>query len=222
MKRRQLKTKGFILGSKTIGEKDRYVFIYTKDLGKFKAVALGAMNPASKFTGLLETITMCNFDMYQGPKSTIITEVKPEKIYKKIRTDFKKISSAILIAKIINDLTLEHENIPKLFDLIDESLTEIEKQNDESKILLISLSFVLKFLDLTGLLPDFKHHSFEQNEYHSKNIDHKYIKLLSFLREKPVSATGQIKLKENEEILIRDIIKDIVENETSRELKLPI
>jgi len=222
MKRQQLKIKGFILGSKTIGEKDRYVFIYAKDLGKIKAVALGAMKPSSKFTGLLETLTLCNLDLYQGPKSMIITEVKTEKVYKQLRTDFNKISSAILIAKVTNDLTLEHEDIPGLFELINESLTEIEQQNDENKILLISLSFVLKFLDLTGLLPDFKHHSFDQEEYHAKTLDHKYIKLLSFLREKPVSATGQIALKNEEEILVKDIIKDIIENETSREFKLPI
>jgi len=127
-----------------------------------------------------------------------------------------------LIAKVINDLTLEHEDIPGLFELINESLTEIEQQNDENKILLISLSFILKFLDLTGLLPDFHHHSFDQEEYHAKTLDHKYIKLLSFLREKPVSATGQIALKNSEEILVKDIIKDIIENETSREFKLPI
>lgn len=222
MKRQQLKIKGFILGSKTIGEKDRYVFIYAKDLGKIKAVALGAMKPSSKFTGLLETLTLANLDLYQGPKSMIITEVKTEKIYKQIRADFTKIRSALLIAKVINDLTLEHENIPNLFPLINETLTEIELQNDESKILLISLSFILKFLDITGLLPDFKHHSFNQEEYHGKTLDHKYIKLLSFLREKPVSATGQIAIKKEEEILIKDIIKDIIENETDRELKLPI
>jgi len=222
MKRQNFKTEGIILGAKIIGEKDKYIFIFSRDFGKMKIVALGAKNPTSKFTGLLETLNYCKFDLYQGPKSIILTEVKTEKNYKEIRKDLSRITTGFLITKIVNDLTEDNHPIPGVLDLMDQSLEEISKTKNEDKAFLIALSFILKFLDILGLLPEFRANEFRESEHHKARIEKKYLKLLNYLNKNPINSSDNITITKDEEIIIKNIIKDIFETETEKILKLPI
>ena len=213
MTKKHIKTRGIILGSKALGEADKLVFIYTRDHGKIKAIAKGALKPTSRFMGTTETLNLCNFELYNGPKRTLITDLELEENYKEIHKNFGKITKALLITKITDELTLEDTNSSEIFDLINNSLQELKRTKD--KTLVITFAFFVKLLDILGLLPDLK--NFES--FHTK-LEKKYKKLLNFLKKESFSKIKKIKLTKKEESQIKSLLKNLIENEIDKKLRI--
>lgn len=213
-KTRSLKTKGIVLGSKLLRETDKAVFIYTREHGKIRAIAKGALRLSSKFTGTIETLNFCDFNLYQGPKNTIITEIKQEKSFKTLRENLEKATSAIFIAKIANELIAEHVKTSEIFDLIEETLKEIVKSN---KTLIITAAFVIKLLNILGLLPNME----DIKNFHT-HLPIKYQKLITFLQKNSFSKIKTLTVKKDEAPIIKSILKDIIEQETDKSFNLPL
>jgi len=211
---KNLKTKAIILGSKILGEKDKFIFLYTRDHGKIKAVAKGALNINSRFNGTTETLNICDTELYKGPRNTILTEIKVEKNYKELSENFRRASSALLIAKMANDMTFENVSQPQIFDLLIETMSHISKNK---KNILTSCAFVIKLLDIQGFIPDFK----EDHSYHTK-FSMKYTKLLHFMKTQPLSEIEKIAMTKEEEQTLKNIIKEVIETETNKPFTLPL
>lgn len=199
---------GIILGHKNLGENDKLLFLYTEELGKIKAVAKGARKITSKFTGHLETLNICTFSVYFGPRNTILTEIITLKIFKKIREDLKKLKCGLQIAEITNELIFENQRIEGLADLMGKNL---QKLNLSAKPFLITQSYVVKLLNLIGLIPDFK--------TTKSTLELKYLKLLNFLKLRPLNEIEKIKLTIPEEKKLRTLLKNMVENQIEKSLK---
>lgn len=199
---------GIILGHKNLGENDKLLFLYTEELGKIKAIAKGARKITSKFTGHLETLNICTFSVYFGPRNTILTEIITLKIFKKIREDLKKLNCGLQIAEITNELIFENQRIEGLADLIEKNL---QKLNIGAKPFLVTQSYIVKLLDLIGLIPDFK--------TTASTLEFKYLKLLNFLKLRPLNEIEKIKLTIPEEKTLRTLLKNMVENQIEKSLK---
>lgn len=214
MNKKNLSTKGIILGSKVLREADKAIFIYTRDHGKIRAIAKGALKISSKFTGAIETLNFCDFNLYRGPKNTIITEIKPEKSFNALRENLEKATSALLIAKISNELIAEHIKTSEIFDLIEETLKELVRSN---KTLIITTTFVIKLLDILGLLPDME----DIKNFHTR-LPVKYQKLIKFLQKNSFEKIKRLAIKKEEATSIKSILKDIIEYETDKSFSLPL
>ncbi len=189
-----------ILGHKNFGENDKLIFLYIKELGKIKAIAKGARKMTSKFTGHLETMNFCNTSLYFGPRNIIITEIVATKNFKLIRENFEKLSTALKIAEISNKLLMESQQIDTLIDLLEETLTYLEKcKNPE----LVSYSYLIKMLHLVGFFPDLK-------SIHT-NIDIKYLKFLNFLKTSSLKEIENIQIQDDEKIEIDKILSNFME-----------
>lgn len=199
---------GIILGHKNLGENDKLLFLYTEELGKIKAIAKGARKITSKFTGHLETLNICTFSVYFGPRNTILTEIITLKIFKKIREDLKKLKCGLQIAEITNELIFENQRIEGLADLIEKNL---QKLNLSAKPFLVTQSYIVKLLNLIGLIPDFKNTA--------STLEFKYLKLLNFLKLRPLNEIEKIKLTIPEEKKLRTLLKNMVENQIEKSLK---
>ena len=214
--RKQIKTKGIVLGSRTLGEADKLLFIFTREHGKIKAVAKGASKPTSRFTGNTETLSMCSFELYQSLHTTLITDLKTEKNFgKSIHQNFEKITNALLIANISDQLLEEIDATEEVFDLLEETLDQLS--SSENKSLLITTAFLVKFLNLLGFFPNLK----DTNTYHTI-LSQKNRKFLNYLSISPYQKILKIKLTEQEVIETKELIKTIIENETGKAIKIPL
>lgn len=218
-KKKHLKITGTILGSRKIREEDKLVYIFSREFGKLKGIAKGALKPHSKFTGIIETLNTCSIELYQGPKNLIITEIRLEKSPKNIRTNYKKIAYSLLLAKITNDLTYESdtqsETNEEIYLLLQEHLKELDKAPPE-KALIIASTFIIKFLNILGLLPNFK----DSYSFHT-TIALKYRKLLQFLKDRLLKEIIKIALKPDEEETLKTILKTLIEQELDKKIELP-
>ncbi|MBI2634808.1 DNA repair protein RecO [Candidatus Peregrinibacteria bacterium] len=100
---------GIILGHKNLGESDKIIHIYSRELGKLRIVAKGARKITSKFTGHLETLNVFMASIYFGPRNIILTEITTERTFKNIRENFERLNSALSIADITNKTVYENQ-----------------------------------------------------------------------------------------------------------------
>ncbi len=202
---KSLNVKCIILGHKNFSEKDKLVFLYTQDLGKIKAIAKGSRSITSKFTGHLETLNFCTAKLYFGPKNIILTEITTDKIYFRKRTSLGTISNALDIAEITNQLLFENQKFKNLSKLIE---TTIKHLKSSRKKTLIKIAYIIKLLDKSGLIPDFKQTKISCEE--------KYIKFFNFIKSKSYSEIEKIKLTKSEKSYIKEVAKNLIHKETGK------
>ena len=196
-----------ILGHKNISEQDKLVFLYNDELGKIKAVAKGARRINSKFKGHLETLNICNISLYFSPKSTIIQEVQ---IIENLSRDYKfqKLESLLQIAEITERILFEQQILEGLVNLIEKTLNQIHISKKPS---LISISYIIKLLNISGLIPDYRENQLR--------IPKKYRKFLNFIKSHSLAEIESIALSEEEELYIKSFTRNLIEAETGLPFK---
>jgi DNA repair protein RecO (recombination protein O) len=192
-------TEAVILGHKNLGEKDKIKFLYTKEFGKLRAIAKGSRSIKSKFTGHLETLNFCKASLYFGPKNIIITEVSTKKTYLKKRNCLNTITKALEIAEFTNSLLYENQKLEALNEILEESLKFITTKTKKD---LIKKAYIIKLLDKSGNIPDFKNIK--------SNIEEKYLKFLNYLKKESLTNIEKIKLTKKEEEKIEILIQKII------------
>lgn len=188
-----------ILGHRDFTENDKLIFLYTEEFGKIKVIAKGARKITSKFTGHLETLNFAVAEIYFGPKNIILKEIITIKNFKKIRENLERLSAAIEIAEITNQILYENQKIDNLIELLTTTLQQLSTSNKPS---LTSQAYMIKIFDRSGLIPDFKNIT--------SNLDQKYLKFFHYLKTQPLNAIEKITLTENESFTIKQLIKKII------------
>lgn len=188
-----------ILGHRDFTENDRLVFLYSEEFGKIKVIAKGARKITSKFTGHLETLNFVMAEIYFGPRNIILKEIITIKNFKKIRDKFEKLSAAIQIAKITNQILYENQKIDDLIKLLTDTLQQLSTSN---KPALTSQAYLIKILDRSGLMPDFKNIV--------GNLEQKYMKFFHFLKTQPLSEIEKIILNTKETETVNKAVEKII------------
>lgn len=198
-------TLAIILGNKNFGENHKLIFLYSKDLGKIKAIAKGARKITSKFSGHLETLNIVEAQLYFGPKNILITEINTLKSFSgKSQKDLDKIEHGLQIAEVTHKLIYENQSFDNLMELLEKTLDQI---NISQKSTLITQSYIIKLLDKIGHIPDFK-------KLNSK-IEKKYLKFFNFIQKENFLEIEKICLSPSEEQTIKNITFKLLENATN-------
>ncbi len=148
---RNIHTQGIILKKHPFGENDFSVTIYSPDLGKIQATAKGARKMTSSAAGYLETLNICNFQLYKSSVRYTIVQCQIQEKFKTIGEDLDRAMMAGMIVEIFNKSTISSEHCSELFHLLRQSLRKIGKT---SQHFLTVESFKLNLLRQIGVLPD--------------------------------------------------------------------
>lgn len=188
-----------ILGHRDFTENDKLIFLYTEEFGKIKVIAKGGRKITSKFTGHVETLNFAMAEIYFGPKNIILKEIITIKNFKKIRDSLDKLSAAIQIAEITNHLLYESQKIDNLMGLLTDTLQQL---STSEKPALTSQAYMIKILDQSGMMPDFK--------TVVSSLEEKYLKFFHYLKTQPLNAIDKISVTEKENETINLVIKKIL------------
>jgi len=120
-------TEGIILRHQNFRESDRLLTVYTKDLGKLELVARGSRKITSKLAGNLEPFILTELMMVRGKNFDTITASETIQHFSAIRADFQKIQLASHYVEIIDNLIKVHHKDLRIFNLIKEVFSDIEK-----------------------------------------------------------------------------------------------
>ena len=223
---RHLHTKGIILRKMKQDEHDELITLYSPEFGKINALAKGGRKITSHFCGHLETLNICQFELYKSSYRFTITQAVISKSFKNIRNSFRSTMDALMALEIFQKTTSNEESFggEKLFQLLEKTLEQLERSQAS---LLIIESFKLRLMQNLGVLPDitvcsvcekrWDQHDLislsEDNHLichrcqpqfslpHKQRIDFKIIKLINFLLENDVLKSKLILNKEDTEKL---------------------
>ena len=236
LKSRNLSTIGIVLKKVNFSEFDQFITIFSKEHGHLEFVAKGIRKIDSHLSGHLESMNICNFQLYKGPKNYIVTHGAVITNYKNIRQNLEKTLLATLICEIFYRTTLTHDGSEELFSLLNTTLDLIEDDLDET----IEIErFKLRLLNILGVLPDisvcsFCHKRWQQEDKiivdgdghiscgicnkarsNPQEISFNIMKLINFLCQ---NQTAKIKLDHSQKSTLKQIVNLFLLNYLGKEI----
>ena len=191
-KHKSIKTRAIVLHKRAMGEKHFSVTLFTPTHGKIQAIAKGAREMKSKFTGHLDLLNICDIEIYEGPKNNIITECTLRNAFTSFRDDLDKFYISEDVAKMIKLFTTEYEESEDLYMLLTKTFIALAKYK-ESKLIL--QAFKVKLIGLLGNMPDLYHLNDTPFDHFSLNQK----KILKFLLTNEYEEIRKLKLNKKYE-----------------------
>lgn len=151
-----LKTSAITLKSRKWGEADRIVTLYTKHMGKIRAVARGVRRSKSRFAGSLEPFVLCHVNLFEKPGDHLyrISQVDLIEPFARLREDLTLMTAAARTANLVSAVTPDGDPAPRLFEILEDGLRSLQDSSDPS---LTTLLFEIRLLGQTGFKPQTDH-----------------------------------------------------------------
>ncbi len=111
-------TEAIIIGRTNLGEADRILTLYTRDLGKIRAVAKGVRRPQSKLGGHVELLTHSRLMLARGRNLDIVTQAQTITNFLPLKENLERAASGLYVAELVDAFTAERAEDPGLFDLL--------------------------------------------------------------------------------------------------------
>lgn len=147
------KAKGLIIKSYRLGEADKIVKIFTPDMGLISAVAKGAFNMKSRFSGRLELYNVIDCEFSQGRTLDIVSQAEILEIFNGISGDFLKFNYTQSLSEMILKTQSEKAasyNLFKLTYLVIKKMNNIDDSN-EVFLQMLLIFFMINFSKNHGL-----------------------------------------------------------------------
>ncbi len=162
-------THGFILSSRNIGEANKMLSIYTREMGLVKVIAQGIRLHKSKLRFTLQDFSYVNVDLVRGKEVWRVTSAKHINSFPLARASFSSLLLIMRVSKLLERLCGGEGPSETIFDdfiqalyLLDEK--EIESASREA----LELHLVLRIMNSLGYIGD----SDILAEYLSSSFDH--------------------------------------------------
>lgn len=143
-------TEAIILTSKNYSETSKIIHLFSKDFGKFSAIAKGAISPKSKFGKLLQPTNYLLITFYQKSPNQLqlLTNAEIVENFWNLQTDIQKSAYSFAIIETIYKLFEDYYENKKVFDLIIDCYKKMNTIDSDPNVIFIY--FLLKMLDHTG------------------------------------------------------------------------
>ncbi|MFH0969040.1 MAG: DNA repair protein RecO [Patescibacteria group bacterium] len=144
---------GIILNKKDVGETDRIYTIYTLESGKIMVLAKSVRKANAKLAGFLENFTLAEIFIAKSQGMGKITGSLVINNFPKMRENLEAVGSVFKSTELLNKLIKDENDDPKIFELLKEyleTMNNLDSQEDNFKLEIISLGFIFKLLEELG------------------------------------------------------------------------
>ena len=133
----------------------KIVTFYTKEYGKLKGIAKGARSAKNKFGSALEPMNRSMLVLYKKEHRDLhlISQCDTVEFYKNLVEDLNRMSTALGILELVNQVTHDEERKPELYDLLVETLQALD--SSKKNFLTYLQAFKLKLAAIFGYAPNF-------------------------------------------------------------------
>jgi len=145
------KATGFIIRSIDFKESDKIITIFSKEFGKFSAIAKGARKLESKFGASLDLLTLNELVFYDKESLKLLKEAHIINSFLALKKDYEKLNVALRCARLLNLLIKEGQIERCTFQLFEDLLKWVERAEGAK---LYELAFKLKFIKALGFAPN--------------------------------------------------------------------
>ena len=141
---------GIVLRTREYSETDLLVTIYSKERGKFSAIAKGARKVKSSLRGAVQPFMCSRFAVLPGKNLFTLTQGAVINPYLGLRDDLEKLAYGSYLLELVQLGTEEHKVHADLYYLLQAALVLLELGRDAE---LTARFFELRFLDILGYRP---------------------------------------------------------------------
>lgn len=150
-------TEGFILSSRNVGEANKILTIYTKEMGLVRASAQAIRLVKSKLRFALHDFSYSSIDLVRGKDIWRVTSATPITSFPLLRRDKDSLSIMAQVSKLIEKLCYVEQPNEIIFNKLIQSLylldvTHIEESEKEA----LELYLVLNIMNALGYIGDSK------------------------------------------------------------------
>ena len=148
------KTEAVVLKSMNYRDSSKIVTFYTRRYGKIKCIAKGARQLKSKFGAGLEPITNVSLVLYKKEHRDLqlVSQCDAIKTYKSIHGELERMAVALAVLELVNYLAHDEEGNDALYNLLVDTLDEIERAT--KNVLNLFFAFEIRCASLFGFAPD--------------------------------------------------------------------
>lgn len=144
------RTRAIVLQHRDFGEADRLYVLFTRTQGRTSAVAKGVRKATSKLGSSLDYFTELDIELARGRDLEVITGANIVDQHPRLRTDIDAYGHAAHLVELVRDLTQEHQENVRVYQLLAASLALLDDGVDPWHV---ARHFELGFLVATGYQP---------------------------------------------------------------------
>lgn len=148
---------GIILASDYYKDRDRILTVYTRGMGKIRAISRGSRSITSKLAPHLKVLDFVNLMLYDGKSLITITRAAEIESFRNLKNDYEKSAFALYAAELVNSSTLERFPDEEVFNILLSFLKYLDTVGGKTSVHLSGrdaiLAFKIKLLDALGLCP---------------------------------------------------------------------
>lgn len=116
---------GIVLKRINVGEADRILTVFTRDLGKIKVKAVGVRKITSKRSAHIEPLNYTCMSLYKGKGMYTLTEVTTKESFSSLKENLETIGFAYHLCELIDGLLPEGQENGQVFTLLKEVLYDL-------------------------------------------------------------------------------------------------
>jgi len=145
-----------------LGEADRIVTFYSRDVGKIRAVAKGVRRTTSRSAGHLEPFTLSDVMFAVGRELDVISQADTLEAFRAVREDLVLTTHAYYLAEMVDLLTEDRMENRAVFDVLVDGLRDLDgaassagaEGSAEARLVLIVCH--LRLLEALGYRPELR------------------------------------------------------------------
>jgi len=147
---RSIRAEAVVLRHSEMGEADRLLSLYTRQLGKVRAIAKGIRKIHSRKAGHLEPFTHVRLQFARGRDLFIITQAETIDSFLTLRENLTLLGHAAYVIELLDRFTYDEDENPGLFRLLVNTLSRLNTGPDFQTIVHY---YEIRLLDLLGYRP---------------------------------------------------------------------
>lgn len=147
---RSFRVEAIVLRHSDWGEADRLLGLFTRELGKVRAIAKGVRKLRSRKAGHLEPFTRVSLLLARGRDMLIVTQAETIDAYTSLREDLLLVGYASYVIELLDRFTYEEGENRPLYKLLLDTLERLAARPNPS---LAVRYYEIRLLDLLGFRP---------------------------------------------------------------------
>jgi DNA repair protein RecO (recombination protein O) len=151
---RSVRVEAVVLRHSDWGEADRLLWLFTRELGKVRAIAKGARKLRSRKAGHLEPFTRVALQLARGRDWWIVTQAETVDAFAPIHEELLQVGYASYVVELLDRFTYEEGENRLLYKLLADTLERLSQGQEANLVLRF---YEIRLLDLLGYRPQLFH-----------------------------------------------------------------
>jgi DNA repair protein RecO (recombination protein O) len=147
---RSFRVEAVVLRHSDWGEADRLLTLFTREMGKLRAVAKGVRKLRSRKAGHLEPFTRVSLLLARGRDLPIVTQADTLSVNSPLKDDLLLLGYASYTVELLDRFTFEEGENRTLYRLFADTLERLSAGNEPAYVLRF---YELRLLDILGFRP---------------------------------------------------------------------